>query len=121
MVVRPKSVRIGPHVYKILYSQKSWRKYLGKTAEKQYAGKTHTLRNRIFINAFSMSLSQQQETLLHEILHAVLAVTGWTDDEYGWPTESRDLIEEHLIRQVAPIFLQILQDNPDLVEWLNVT
>jgi hypothetical protein len=118
-MVRPTAIKIGPHTYTVYWSKASWAKYLNKGDDQKYAGRTQNLLTRIFINAWSMSLSQQQETLLHETLHACWFVSGWGDDEYGWPNEDKDQIEEHLIRLNSPILLQVLQDNPVLIEWLT--
>lgn len=52
-----------------------------------------------------------RETLLHEILHAVADATGLAD---GWGDD-----EESTIRRLSPALLQVLRDNPGLVEFLT--
>lgn len=121
-VERPGSVRIGPHDYTILWSKKSWNKYLHPKQAEENVGKCQSMKNRIFINSWETSLSQQQDTLLHEILHAVYALNGWTDYDWGWPkTEdvSRSDLEEHSVRLITPHLLDILKHNPELTAWLT--
>jgi hypothetical protein len=52
------------------------------------------------------------ETLLHEVLHCCTQVAGLLD-ELG---ERR---EEQVVRRLAPLLLDVLRRNPDLVAWLT--
>ena len=67
----------------------------------------------------------ERETVLHEVLHAVFAVTGSReliihdgqeehpkkDDPYG--------LEERVIRALCTTLFGVLRDNPDLVAYLT--
>jgi hypothetical protein len=53
----------------------------------------------------SMSKSAERNTLLHEVLHAIL-------QEY-------ELDSEELVRAVTPALLGLLRDNPALVDYLT--
>ena len=48
-------------------------------------------------------------TVLHEILHACADVVGVDDDK----------AEERVVTVLSPALLQVLRDNPRLVEWLT--
>lgn len=54
-----------------------------------------------------MRRSKEQETLLHEVLHACTDVA----------CKERD--DEPFVNAVAPVLLQVIQDNPELVEYLR--
>lgn len=60
---------------------------------------------------------QLRDTVLHEVVHAILALTGQNDrfkpnkDEPHWP-------EEPVVAATATGLLAVLRDNPDLVAWL---
>lgn len=53
----------------------------------------------------------QRETLLHEVLHAVLA-------NCGLAKELGDDQEEHVVRALSPILLDTFDRNPRLVDFL---
>lgn len=57
----------------------------------------------------TVSPSQQRDTLLHEVLHAIL-----TDSPFRLSNDD----EERAIRAVTPGLLAALRDNPDLVKFL---
>lgn len=50
-------------------------------------------------------------TLLHEVMHACLAMAGITD-------VLTDEDEERVVRRLSPLLLQALRDNPGLVTYL---
>lgn len=52
------------------------------------------------------------ETLLHEILHCVT-------ESAGINAELGEAEEEKLVRRVAPLLLDVLRRNPDLVAYLT--
>jgi hypothetical protein len=59
---------------------------------------------------------EAQELLLHEILHATLAESR--DAVMGEkPTYGPD--ENSFIAPMTPFLLEVLRDNPELVEWLR--
>ena len=53
-----------------------------------------------------MLLSKEQEVVLHEVLHAC-----------GYPTLCGK--DEEFVDTIAPSLLQVLRDNPSLVEYLT--
>jgi hypothetical protein len=63
----------------------------------------------IYVNTQS-AFQQQQDTLLHEILHAVIS---------NCPVFHDSTTEESLIRSVTPYLLTVLKDNPGVVEFMT--
>lgn len=56
-----------------------------------------------------MDLHDRKDTVLHELMHAVLYQQG---REYG------DEVEETYVRALATGLIGVFQDNPDLAAWL---
>lgn len=55
-----------------------------------------------------LSEDQTSDTLLHEVLHAVFLATGLNGEDR----------EEELIERLTPMLLQVIRDNPDLIQTL---
>lgn len=91
-------VKIGPLKYEILP--------MADDARFEYRGLCDNVGNKIYID-----MKQPREwraiTLIHEILHAILRMGGY-DKEGG---------DEKLIRHMASLLYQVLNDNPEL--WLD--
>lgn len=63
----------------------------------------------------SMCRDQMADTVLHEVIHCVLE----QGVEVGKiSTSNVEDFEEYLVRRLTPRLLAVLQDNPDLVDWL---
>ena len=95
----PASVKVGPHVYPIVRRPKSQMKDHGLCDWNQV---------QILIRS-RLRKSKAKEVLLHEILHActyptMAVVVGKTDEDF--------------VDVVAPTLLQVIQENPELVEYL---
>jgi hypothetical protein len=56
----------------------------------------------------------ERDTLLHEVLHAVLFATNLRKME-GFGTQH----EESVVLAMSPILLQVLRDNPRLLTYLT--
>lgn len=56
-----------------------------------------------------------QETLVHELSHAIWAVLGLNHNQAHYPNDER---EEAIIVQQSPAWLFCLQNNPTLVAYL---
>lgn len=114
---RPTSVRVGPHVYQILYDDESWLQFVSKKKKKTLAGLTLHEKNVLLINEEKLSVSEQKDTVVHEIFHAILAQHAFVHLPIELPTDKHDL-EELFILLVTPVWLEVLQNNPELVMWL---
>lgn len=56
-----------------------------------------------------MALDAQKETVLHEVAHAILALTGQTEGERK---------DERMAQAMGMGMLALLRANPELVAWL---
>lgn len=100
----PARVRVGPHVYRVKVAKPSG-------LDHDAYGVTDIGRSTITL-APGLSDSQQRDTLLHEVLHAVLDGTGWAH-RLGAKRE------EQLVRALAPALLAVLRDNREAIKWLT--
>jgi hypothetical protein len=100
-VQMPKAVRVGAHTYTILRKSAA---IMGEDL-----GHCDSAALQIWVRE-RLRKSKAQEILLHEIIHAiVLQALGcerpYTDEEYTVV--------------VAPLLLQVLQENVELVEYIT--
>lgn len=96
----PESVETGPFLYRV---------HLSEIALDGYNGGTN-FNNRVIAIDGNITLDGQRETLLHEVLHCTLDLTGLRSmgkDE-----------EENLVASLSPWLLMVLRDNPELVKFL---
>ena len=101
-VVRmPKTVRVGPHVYSVLRQRASQMGDLLGECD------TNLLQIRV---RQRLPRSKAQETLTHELLHACThpSLNG-----------NEHLSDEQFVEGVAPVLLQVIRDNPDLLDYLR--
>lgn len=90
----PSAVIVGPHTYKVQ-----------KVARLKQLGLCNYDSGRLSLKS-GMEHSKEQEVLLHEVLHAC-----------GYPALCGK--DEEFVDGVAPQLLQVLQQNPRLVEYLT--
>lgn len=108
---RPERVRVGPFVFNIVWSQADLMKFCRSDGQDRF-GQTHLDTHDIYIDD-SRPLVALQNTLMHEILHAL----NWT---YNIPTpanEGEDAEEQFVCRMDTPLLL-LLKDNPEVFAWL---
>lgn len=72
----------------------------------------HQLR-AIWVLTEGMTLEQQQNTLLHEVLHCCVNVSG-----LQVPGKGPDETEEVYVSAISTPLHGVLIDNPDLTAWL---
>ena len=96
----PKTVKVGAHVYSVLSRT---------AAQIQGVGECDNTTLQIKIKQ-RLKRSKAKEILLHEILHAVTlqCLDG-----------GKKLDDEDFITATSPVLLQVLQDNPELLEYLT--
>lgn len=94
----PAKVVVGPHTYTVAHAA-------GMTD----FGNTNTRTQRIIL-ADDQSPGALRDTVLHEVLHCVVAHAGFSQE---W--EDR---EEGIVNRLTPVVLQVLRDNPRLVSYL---
>ena len=99
-VPMPSSVKVGPHVYPVVRKPKS-------------VMSDHGLCDwdavQILIQA-RLRRSKAKEVLFHEVLHACT---------YPIMASVQNKTDEDFVDVTAPALLQVLQDNPELVEYLT--
>ena len=106
-----KSIKVGPQKFDIIQRDP---KEDGMLNDNSYG---YTLdQGNLIVIASDVSESKQKVTLVHEILHSArMIMEGATK-----PKKKADYEEweHHFIGIYENAFIMIMQDNPDLVEWL---
>lgn len=104
-MVIPHTIKIGPHVYTVV------RKMVEEMPDA--LGDTDFDKNEIRIRK-NLRKTKQAEVLLHELLHCCTypSFTGAYEND-------PKLDAEEFVNAVAPVLLQVLKDNPKLVEYLT--
>ena len=104
----PKAVQVGPYRYTVECDQAAIDR-AGQEMGGNLAGHANHAALRIDL-APDLARDYEAETLLHEVLHGVFCVTGIGRD-------FRDA-EEPIVARMAPMLLDVLRRNPDLVAYL---
>lgn len=105
----PAHVQVGPHRYTVVWDSDRLRELGSARGDGANCGEVWHTKLEILIRQ-DMPISQQQDTLLHEIIHAVTYVTG------GWSDGDGKQTEEALIHQMCATLLDTLRRNPQ-VQW----
>ncbi len=108
MVDKPKLIKVGPYVYTVFFDKKKIKKASYGQGKAVY-GETDKNKLEIIVDP-EPNIQIQREILWHEIKHAAYA---WVEAAIDDPTE------EQIICLTAPIELQIMRDNPELLEFLT--
>jgi hypothetical protein len=98
----PKTAKVGPHVYSVLRKPTS---ALGT----ENLGHCDSSSLQIWIKE-RLRRSKAQEILLRELLHAIVL--------QALDTTKKHDDESYVVVVTAPILLQVIQDNPDLIAYL---
>lgn len=108
---KPKQVKIGPQTFTIEFRDT---KQDGMLNADNYGYTLDT--GNLIVVASNLSLSKQQVTLMHEILHSMRMIF-----ENGMPRKnaSYDKWEHFFIGVYENSFLMLIRDNPELIEWLS--
>ena len=107
----PQKVKIGPQTFTIEFRDPA------KDGMLNDGNVGYTLdAGNLIVVANNISLSKQQVTLMHEILHAMRMIF-----ENGMPKKnaSFDKWEHFFIGVYENAVLMLMRDNPELVEWFN--
>ena len=101
----PGKIKVGPHEYVVV--RKTEEEMPDEIGESRFDSLELCLRKQL-------RGSKLKEILLHELLHLCTypSFTGAYDD-------SEKLTSEDFVNAVAPLLLQVLQENPKLVEYLT--
>ena len=95
----PKSIKVGAHTYSVL--RKSKGQFVG-VGECDFDNTQIVVRKRL-------KKSVAKETLLHELVHACL-----------YPSfDDKAITTEDFVLALSPVLLQVIEDNPELLEYLT--
>lgn len=113
---RPTRIKIGPHNYTIHWSEKEWDENAsdGADASKSAQGLTQAWCNKLFVNGWELSSSQQKEVLVHEILHACFDLSCYAHSDFSILED----VEEYTIRNLSPWLFTVLRENPKVMAWI---
>lgn len=104
MAKRPTSARIGPFTYAI-----EWPIFVSDEDGEVVSGEAAHVELTIRVSR-GLPIDLQRKTLLHELMHAAVFVTGHNTDE---------VTEEQFIRSSAFALFGILRDNPDVARFIT--
>lgn len=110
----PSKVRIGAQVFKI---EERSVKQDGTLNDNAY-GYTLDQGNLIVIDS-SIAFTKKQQTLLHEIIHAIGMVYGSGQKEPG-PKDTYEIWEHHFIGIWEAPMLSFIRDNAEVIAWLQL-
>ena len=106
----PPSIRVGPYRYTVKVDSERIKELETESNADLYGITTHGILEIVLQPEVADMV--MRETLLHEVLHAVLYNTGISD-------RMTDKAEEHLVRALSPALFSLLRDNPDLVQYIT--
>ena len=112
-MTEPTALVVGAKTYNITWDMESWVEHATDT---NGLGETNHRKLWIGINP-AQHRAQRVDTLLHEVLHVVLAQSG---DLRNYESLD-DKLEEHIVVSATPWLLVVLQDNPEIVAYLLET
>lgn len=104
----PRALRIGPYTWQVRCSKKRWKKH-GAADE---VGNCD-LANHVINVKPDQEIQYERATLFHEIMHAARYSSGAKVD-LNDP-------EESIIQAIDGSMVAVLQDNPDLLDYLGLT
>jgi hypothetical protein len=110
-VKRPDALYIGPHQYRLIWDTAAMDALRTKREEPELGGLINYHDQTITLDP-STAPGYQRRVLIHEVLHAILDVTGWNSD----PPKKPD-IDDFLVR-IDSMLLDTMRRNPDWVKWL---
>ena len=99
----PNTIKVGAQVYRRVKAPPS--------GDPSPRGETNNRKSQFYL-ADDLSLTQQQDTLLHEVLHMI-----WDNFPRVDLLNQKD-VEETVVSGLSPYLLAVLRDNPRLVEFL---
>lgn len=109
---RPSRVKVGPYMYAIVYSDDAVNAAAVEMDDSIAAFSDHSS-HMIGLPVKGRSEDSIKSLLLHELLHAVLALSAsWYKSQ-----KSKDA-EESMIQSASHLLLGVLRDNPKVVAWL---
>lgn len=107
----PKTVKIGPELFDISFREP------GKDGMLNDGNYGYTLdQGNLIVISTAISLPKQRVTLMHEVLHAARMIFEKTTPK---PKAKYNEWEHHFIGLYETTLVMIIQDNPEVVSWLQ--
>lgn len=113
--LKPDRVLIGPHEFRIEWSQSEMLRHARNSGQDRFAQTEIPI--QLITIGDDRPLSGMQESLIHEILHALIWQACISVPEN--PEETHENREEKLVGQLSGVLLDCLQRNPLVVNWLT--
>lgn len=111
----PSTLRIGHLTYAVTRDDEHLDRESVTNRTPKYAGLSNSAEQRITIRT-ALADDYEAETLLHEVLHSCLRVSG-VDPDNDAAARLED-VEERAVAAIAGPLLATLRDNPELVDYL---
>jgi hypothetical protein len=105
----PPIIKIGPYHYTVHTSPDEIQRRIREEGGEELLGHHDSRELTITIDP-EQAHDQTADTLLHEILHAVVGMTN-LDDRFGRH-------EEEIVSRLTPALLSVIRDNPSLIRFL---
>lgn len=113
---RPDEVVVGPHLYTIEWLDTD--EWMGRDFDMEKGGLTFNHKYKIFIRLTpDTPESHYQETVLHEVTHAIWSTVGFNYVD-GLFAEANHDVEERVILMQTPLLLHVLKENPILAKYV---
>lgn len=106
----PKQIKVGPFTFEVTNDPKRWEK---ATQNMEASGVCDTEEMVIYLDPAVKDHTKRSVVLWHEIMHAV-----WDATCHDMDLRDLEKAEESFVAASAPVFVQVLRDNPDLVKYL---
>lgn len=103
----PKRITVGPYRFTLTLDENACLRDSVAQGSDHLFGLMLPFEQKIVVNP-RQGDDMKRDTVLHEVLHAILLGMGLEDD-----------LEERVISTVSPALLDTLRRNPDLVEYLT--
>jgi hypothetical protein len=116
MSAMPTEVHIAHATWGVLCNAKATAASRKESKEKWLAGFCDSNKLAITI-AHDLPVQVQQDTLLHEVMHAVYFTVG--NPLHTKFKAHGDAVEELGVASLAPLLLGVIRDNPDLIDYLT--
>lgn len=108
----PKSVRVGPLRWRITTSLGDYAAFAEAENDTTAVGFTNLQSLTIALKP-NLPDSLLRETLLHELLHAIIQTQGGI-----FTTAKKDELEEATVSAITPMLLSTLRANEDVLEFI---
>lgn len=116
-MIRPTRIEIGGQPFAVEWEPQNGKRLHEDSDGYWDLGTTAVYEQRLIIRTLQGE-HQVRDTVLHEVIHAVISMTSQRD-RFKPNDDHPKHPEEPVVSAVATALLQVLRSNPDLVAWLT--